>query len=56
MPGVQAGPQEAANNVSQEVVFQADSMVGNLEAASGMAAFRAPHGNVEVTTAGYLPN
>jgi len=53
VPGVQAKPQEAANDVSQEVVFQGDSMVGKLEAASGMAAFRALHGNVEVTTAGY---
>jgi hypothetical protein len=56
VPGVQAKPQEAANDVNQEVVFQGDSMVGKLEAASGMAAFRALHGNVEVTTAGYPPN
>lgn len=43
------------NGVSQEIVFQGDSMVGKLNTAPAMAAFRDLHGNVEVCMLMFAP-
>lgn len=43
------------NGVSQEIVFQGDSMVGKLNTAPAMTAFRDLHGNVEVCMLMFAP-
>jgi hypothetical protein len=46
---------EKDNGVSQEIVFQGDSMVGKLNTAPAMLAFRDLHGIVEVCMLLFAP-